>query len=264
MPRERSTAVFELMGNVNEPARDGAPHAVLPTIVAWEHKLEDAVLFLAESLSKGIKKGKKPVVMHSIRVGSTLIARGCTADVVLAGMLHDIMEKAPVTSREISRRFGVAVALMVGATTNNLEIVNPLERYEDSLIRCAALGEGALMVRVADLLDNCDRLTALGQYDRLDRLGTKLRMLIAYAKAYHLDSRVIADLSLRVRRIHRLTGTQSPLPLRLEPPTLVKQSVPPKKAKRKTATMRGKPSKLMKKTEGKPGKKSRKLGGKKR
>lgn len=209
MPRDRNTAVFEVMGKASELSGEGADHAsAIPTIVAWEHRLEDAVLFLAESLKKMPRKGKKPVIMHSLRVGSTLMTKGCAADVVIAGMLHDIMEKTPVTSREISRRFGSAVALMVSATTNQTRIENPVARYEDSLRRCASLGEGALMVRVADLMDNCDRLTALGQLDRLDRLAEKLQMLIAYCKTFSMDQRVILDLSLRLRRIRRLKGDQ--------------------------------------------------------
>ena len=225
MPRDRNTAVFELMGKASELAGERVLRdATLPMIVAWESRLEDAVLFLAESLKKAPRKGKKPVIMHSLRVGSTLMAKGFPADVVIAGMLHDIMEKTPVTPREISRRFGHAVALMVSATTNQTRIEHPLDRYEDSLKRCASLGEGALMVRVADLMDNCDRLTALGQYDRLERLAEKLSMVIAYCRVFSLDRRVILDLSLRLRRIRRLTGkgTEHSLVVRPEALALTK------------------------------------------
>ena len=207
MPVDRNTATFELMGKASGLTKGEAVQATaIPAIVAWEHRLEDAVLFLADSLKKAPRRGKKPVIMHSLRVGSTLMAKGYSADVVIAGMLHDIVEKTSVTPRDISRRFGSAVALMVSATTNQPLIDHPLDRYEDSLKRCASLGEGALMVRVADLMDNCDRLTALGQYDRLDRLAEKLQMLIAYCKAFSMDRRVTLDLSRRLRRISRLTG----------------------------------------------------------
>lgn len=236
MPHERSATVFQWMGNVNDLTVARTPHAILPAIVSWEYRLEEAVLFLAKSLTKAPKKGKKPVIMHSLRVGSALISRGCSEDVVIAGMLHDIMEKSSVTPREISRRFGVAVALMVGATTNKMTLTKPLERYEDSLKRCAAVGEGALMVRAADLMDNCDRLTALGQLNRLGRLGAKVKILLQYCKAYEMDARVVSDLNLRLKRIAKITGTLAllaPAPRKKAQPAS-RSSVQPQKTRKNT------------------------------
>ena len=125
-----------------------------------------------------------------------LVAMGYGADVVVAGLLHDILEKTALTQAQISRRFGIEVALMVAANTNSERIHDSLDRYKDSIERCAAYGEGALLVRAADLIDNCDRLAALGSSARLERIAEKMKMLAKSCRDEVVDERMIEELNL--------------------------------------------------------------------
>lgn len=178
----------------------------LSAIIACEDDLEEALHFLVRALDTKPKRGKKPVVVHSLRVAMTLGHLGCNANVMVAGLLHDILEKTALPAGQITRRFGSAVSAMVQATTNNMRIDDSLGRYYDSLQRCAKVGEGALLVRGADLLDNCDRLLALGSYDRLQRIGAKLFMLIQVSRESKVDGRMVGELARRYRRIGRKVG----------------------------------------------------------
>lgn len=172
-------------------------------IIACEEKLEEALHFLVRALDDKPKRGKKPVVMHSLRVSYMLVAMGYGADVVVAGLLHDVLEKTALTQGHLIRRFGVEVALMVAANTNSERIHDSLARYQDSLERCAAYGEGALLVRAADLIDNCDRLAALGSSARLDRVAEKMKLLVRFCREELVDARMIDELQKRVRKITR-------------------------------------------------------------
>ena len=175
----------------------------VPSIIACEDRLEEALHFLVGVLATNPKRGKKPVVVHSLRVAMLLGSMGCAADVIVAGLLHDVLEKTSLTQSHISRRFGPTVGGLVGAATNDPDIDCPLQRYEDSLGRCAAAGIGALLVRGADLIDNCDRLMALGGHRRLVRASAKLRMLLQVSRAHGVDERMIGELTRRYRRIGR-------------------------------------------------------------
>lgn len=178
----------------------------LPNIIAHEDRLEEVIHFLIRALEDKPKRGKKPVAMHSLRVGFSLLAQGYGIDVVIAGLLHDILEKTSLPAAQVSRRFGPEVGRMVVAVTNNERIDDPMARYLDSLRRCAEVGEGALLVRAADLIDNCDRLMALGSGARLERVAAKMRMLINVCREELVDARMVDELARRHRRISRRVG----------------------------------------------------------
>lgn len=184
-----------------------AEHVVFPylhRIVTCEERLEDAMHFLVMALADRPRRGKKPVLMHSLRVGYFLLAGGHATDVVIAGFLHDIIEKTSVTQAQLRSRFGPEIGRMVAATTNDTKILDPLVRYEDSLKRCAKAGPGALIVRVADLVDNCDRVMAMGARARMDRLRAKLKLLIDVCRREKVNVRLIDELSKRLRRITKV------------------------------------------------------------
>jgi (p)ppGpp synthase/HD superfamily hydrolase len=186
-----------------EPRPQVMPSSHLHRIIACEDRLEEAVHFLVHALEDKPRKGKKPVVLHSLRVAWWLVGQGFDADVVVAGLLHDVLEKTSLTSGQIARHFGPEVATMVAAATNDERQGDALSRYEDSLRRCAAYGPGALAVRVADLIDNCDRLMALDTRVRLERIAEKLRMLLRVGREEALGEPLLEELARRLRRINR-------------------------------------------------------------
>jgi (p)ppGpp synthase/HD superfamily hydrolase len=178
----------------------------LQGIIACEHELEEALHLLVHALETRPRRGKKPVVVHGMRVATFLAGMGYPSDVVVAGALHDVLEKTALPASQITRRFGAAVTAMVLATTNDAKIDDPLSRYLDSVLRCAEVGKGALVVRAADLIDNCDRLLALGQHGRLERVAAKLRLLTEVAKSAKVDARILDELQRRYRKLGRKVG----------------------------------------------------------
>ncbi len=184
----------------------GVNNSLQTKMIACEQQLEEAVQFLTQALATRTKKGKKPVVLHSLRVGFRLLAMGYATHVVIAGLLHDILEKTSLSSAHLARRFGVETARIVAAVTNDTRINSPVRRYNDSLARCSACGPGALAVRAADLLDNSDRLLALGNAARLGRVAIKLRLLIDICREDEVDDRMVEELSRRLRRVRKQVG----------------------------------------------------------
>ena len=193
------------LGNPREPRREPSVGGHLLKIIACEERLEEALHFLVRVLNdkpQKLKKGKKPVVMHSLRVAHMLVTMGYGESVVVAGLLHDILEKTNLPQAQITRHFGVETGLMVAANTNSTRITDSLERYADSLERCAKYGEGALLVRAADLIDNCDRLVALGSHARLERIADKMRLLVKVCRDELVDERMIDELAKQIGRAH--------------------------------------------------------------
>lgn len=181
-----------------EKTRSGGRH--LP-IITWESEFEEAVVFLVGTLGKRRRLGKKPVVIHSLRVANRLVEGGYARPVVIAGILHDIMEKTKIPKARITRTFGREVTVLVEAVTNDARIKDPIKRYQDSVDRCSMLGNNALGIRIADLSDNVDRMLALGEVDRFHRLEIKLKLLLRRCEDCGLKGKEILGLKTRLKKL---------------------------------------------------------------
>lgn len=97
---------------------------------------------------------QKPAVMHSLRTGLVLFEYGYEKDLVIAGLLHDVMEDADVTHEEIADKFGRRVADIVQAVSVDRSITDGAARHQDLHKREIALGKDAIIVAIADHLEN--------------------------------------------------------------------------------------------------------------
>lgn len=172
-------------------------------ILACENRLEEAIRFLVQVLDDRVRPGRKPVILHSLRVANMVLDIGGSDSAAVAGLLHDVLERTQITEAQLARRFGTKVAAMVAAVSNRPGISEPIKRYEESVRRCLAFGEDALVIRAMDLLDNCDRALALGLRARLPRLAEKLKLVIGAGRSIELDEQVMHLLSRSQRRLTR-------------------------------------------------------------
>lgn len=63
--------------------------------------------------SRGGGHNPKPVIFHSVQVGVHLYNHDYESDIVIAGILHDVVEDSETTVAEIEERFGSRVAQLV-------------------------------------------------------------------------------------------------------------------------------------------------------
>lgn len=120
-----------------------------------DEEIERAIQYLVHSFESS-GDNPKPVILHSIRVGMNLYDRDYEKRIVIAGLLHDLVEDTDVTSDEIRSKFGNDVADIVEATSFDENIDDYLERHYDIYKRCFELGRSAVVVKAADILDNSD------------------------------------------------------------------------------------------------------------
>jgi (p)ppGpp synthase/HD superfamily hydrolase len=130
-------------------------------------KFERAVRLLGESLPVSDENTRKPILAHDIRVGVYLYENGYSDDVVLAGLLHDAVEFAGLGEQELNREFGERVAKIVAANSKNDSIDDKIEKTEDVIKRCVAVGEDALVVKAVDVMDSFKYYSAEKNYEQL-------------------------------------------------------------------------------------------------
>lgn len=96
----------------------------------------------------------KPVLLHSIRVGFHLYELGYSEAIVLAALLHDILEDTETSKSDLQDRFGLEITKIVSANSFNPLIEDKTEQFNDMFKRCVVYGKEALIVKAADILDN--------------------------------------------------------------------------------------------------------------
>ena len=85
---------------------------------AFSMNLERAMRFASSWHRDQVRKGSKvPYIAHPFGVAMILDRLGFSEDVVIAGLLHDVVEDTDVTVEEVGEEFGLAVAEMVAACT---------------------------------------------------------------------------------------------------------------------------------------------------
>src|SRR5947208_812461 len=96
-----------------------------------------------------------PYVVHPIRVAEILDRFEYGEDVVVAGMLHDVVEDAGVTYAELTRRFGKRVSTLVEKASEPDKSLPWRARKEHTISRVSTESDNeALAVIAADKLDN--------------------------------------------------------------------------------------------------------------
>jgi (p)ppGpp synthase/HD superfamily hydrolase len=120
---------------------------------AFDKAVEKAIAYLVDAFANS-GHNPKPVILHSIRTGLYLYDQNYGQNVVVAAILHDLIEDTDVTIENVEVAFGSEVASLVAANTFNSNLTTRDRRDIDMLDRCKRAGKWALLIKAADILDN--------------------------------------------------------------------------------------------------------------
>ncbi len=129
-------------------------------IALMSSRLEEALRFAAECHHGQTRRaGKTPYFAHVVAVTIILDRARFDEDVVIAGLLHDVVEDTPVTLAEVADRFGNNVAEIVRhcseIKTDELGAKRPwIDRKRDHIAALAEAPAAARAVVLADKLHN--------------------------------------------------------------------------------------------------------------
>jgi (p)ppGpp synthase/HD superfamily hydrolase len=114
-----------------------------------------AIEFATKAHAGQYRKGTKiPYIIHPLAVAKILIEYGGPEHVVIAGILHDTIEDTPVTADQIKGVFGCHVANLVVAVSEPDKSDTWENRKKHTLTMLKILSEEALLISLADKLDN--------------------------------------------------------------------------------------------------------------
>ena len=148
--------------------------AVKENFTPEEAALTEKAYYFAYNAHKGQKrKSGEDYILHPISVAKILLSFGMDCQSVIAALLHDVVEDTPVTSDEVKRLFGPAVAFLVEGVTKLGKV--PLQSREEQqaenlrkLLLAMSEDIRVIIIKLADRLHNMRTLAAMPEDRRLD------------------------------------------------------------------------------------------------
>ncbi len=137
-------------------------------------KFEKAVRFLTEYMPPSDEESRKPVIFHDIRVGVYLYENGYSEDIVIAGVLHDMVEWSGIEKEIIKDEFGENVFKLILANTKNDSIPDKFEKTADILDSFKWYSNQNNEDQLRYCLRNADAIMRLKPNDFNDRIFDEL------------------------------------------------------------------------------------------
>lgn len=145
--------------------------------IELEGLMNNAIEYLSIALNT-TGHNDKPVLLHSIRVGFHLYDLGYEEDIVIAGLLHDILEDTETTRNDLQDKFGIKITQIISANSFNTLIEDKTEQFKDMFKRCVVYGKEALVIKAADILDNSNYIQFVSNKEMREWLLFKMKSFI--------------------------------------------------------------------------------------
>lgn len=118
-------------------------------------KTTEAIAFALSAHEGQLRKGdNRPYIIHPLSVGFILQGAGYSEDVVIAGILHDVIEDTKYTKEDISEKFGSKVADLVVGVTEDKSIKDWEAKMDNYLENLKNSNDEIKAISAADALDN--------------------------------------------------------------------------------------------------------------
>lgn len=167
-------------------------------------EIERAILFLTSNYSK-TGNNSKPVVLHSLKTAFYLLKKDYKKDVIVAALLHDLIEDSDTNKSDIKKQFGPKIADMVSALSFNPNIKDKKERYIDMFKRIVSYGKEATIVKCADIYDNSYYIKLVEDNELKKYLLDKIEYFLEISQKLIEEELVWSDLKNQYMKISNKT-----------------------------------------------------------
>lgn len=167
-----------------------------------EKEIERAIMFLVYQVSKKCRN-PKPVILHSIRTGLKLSRLNQPREVVVAGILHDVVEDTDCEIDLIRKSFGKKVADLVLALTQE-EIRDYRKRWYVLVEKIKKAGKEAMIIKVVETTDNLKYLSLIKNPKTLEQTLWKYQVVRDSFKPYIGNLQIFKEFERKLKMSKKL------------------------------------------------------------
>ncbi|WP_345985046.1 RelA/SpoT family protein [Sulfurimonas sp. HSL-1656] len=169
--------------------------ALLHENIAFDELIEDALLFSKDAHAHQTRKSGEPYVVHPILVSALVASITGDRAMVIAALLHDVVEDTPNTIEAVEMRYGSDVAHLVHGLTK-IDLIRDKElipsHSDEKLVVSALTFRKMLLASIKDIrvlvVKLCDRLHNMLTLDALPEAKQRRiaeETLVVYAPIAH-------------------------------------------------------------------------------
>ena len=178
-------------------------------------KLLQAIYFATQKHAGQNRKDKKtPYISHSLAVGVILSRVTSDENIIIAGILHDIVEDSRATEQEVQTLFGTEVTRIVMDCSEKDKSKSWKDRKQEVLDGIEHLGKEAALVKSADSLHNLyeldEKIKEFGvcYFDNFNASGADKmvyeRKKLEKFKHYHKDIPLLDEVEKSLARLEHI------------------------------------------------------------
>jgi (p)ppGpp synthase/HD superfamily hydrolase len=183
---------------------DTGSRSGIPPFARSSPRLTDAYRFAREA-HEGPRRRSDTTIAHPAAVAALLSEAGYPEHVVVAALLHDVVEDTTTEVSELADRFGTDVAQLVAQLTEDPGIDSYGERKGELRERAAADGHTAAAIFTADKLASARSLNAAGSVPERRKLEHYERT-VRVVREHHPEVPFLAALEAEVAELRRRAG----------------------------------------------------------
>ena len=111
---------------------------------------------LAKKAHKNQKRKfeKQPYIVHPERVAQKVLIYSGSEEMVIAAILHDVVEDSNITIQVIKNEFGPEVSRLVSELTNNQRAIKKIGKTKYLIKKLNEISEEAFLIKLLDRKDN--------------------------------------------------------------------------------------------------------------
>ena len=166
-------------------------------------KMDEAVHYAAKNILE-TGHNSKPVLSHSFRVADLLYNLGYEEDIVIAAVLHDLIEDTNVTYEDIKGNYGKKIADIVQAVSFDPKIDDYIEQTKAMFNNCINYGKEAVLVKCSDLIQNIDFVQFVNDIEKRKTLLNKYSMFLEMTKSIIGETKIYDILKNKYEEISKL------------------------------------------------------------
>ena len=157
--------------------------------VGNKHDIKKAYEFAAEKHDGVLRGSGEPYINHPLRVARLVAEWGFESDVIIACLLHDLVEDCDVTLIDIEEKFDSNIAKLVDAVTalsdkdfsNSTPSKEQIDLLSDARLQ-KKMNLPALYVKIADRIDNLNTLFGVKEEKRIPKAEHTREIIIPMAE----------------------------------------------------------------------------------
>lgn len=147
-----------------------------------DKEIEKAIIMLTDCVKEECRN-QKPLILHSIRVGFKLLELEQPKEVIIAGILHDLVEDTNCTIKKIKKVFGSKVSNLVSVVTQNKE-KDYKKRWSILMRNIKKVGKSAMIIKLADMNDNLTYISLIKDSKELKKIEWKQNFAMNELRPY--------------------------------------------------------------------------------